>query len=392
MDELARARGGPGGVVGALDQRHAVAARGRVERHAGAGDPAADDQDVERLGDERGDCCSAGEHVVRGYRRGRRTGQSPVALPGARMRGESTVLVARSNTRGVGGDLLSTSRAADAHQVPAGGALAVDRVGFSAAVTRGAGGAPERHHRPRGGRRAAAGGMGAASSSPPARSPRPALAEGIRGSPGAESLAFFDAIAPIVHRDSIDMDVAWFQSRYDKAGPGGTGADYLNCPMDREQYEAFVAALVAGDKIEFKEWEAHALFRRLPADRGHGRARPRDPAARPDEAGRPHQPARPEVKAYAIVQLRQDNALGTLYNMVGFQTKLNYAEQVADLPHHPRPGAGRVRPARRPAPQHLSRQPAPARRHAAAEGRARACASPARSPAARAMSRAPRSG
>ena len=104
----------------------------------------------------------------------------------------------------------------------------------------------------------------------------PALADAIGGLTGEDALAFFDAIAPIVHRDSIDMDVAWFQSRYDKAGPGGSGADYINCPMDRAQYEAFVAALARGrqDRVP-RLGKDHALFRRLPADRGDGRARRR---------------------------------------------------------------------------------------------------------------------
>ena len=124
------------------------------------------------------------------------------------------------------------------------------------------------------------------------------------------------------------MDVAWFQSRYDKAGPGGTGADYINCPMDREQYEAFVDALVDGEKIGFKEWEGTPYFDgclpiEVMAERGpetlrHGPMKP---------VGLTN-PRDPQVKACAIVQLRQDNALGTLYNMVGFQTKLTYAEQV----------------------------------------------------------------
>src|SRR5215467_14049038 len=136
-------------------------------------------------------------------------------------------------------------RAADAHQVPAGGALAVDRDGFSAAVT----GALERHPLVEIRREEIAG-------LPPAEWDNvivatgpltsPALAEAIRAATGADALAFFDAIAPIVHRDSTDLDVAWFQSRYDKAGPGGTGADYVNCPLSRAQYEAFVDALLAG--------------------------------------------------------------------------------------------------------------------------------------------------
>ncbi|MCJ2084468.1 methylenetetrahydrofolate--tRNA-(uracil(54)-C(5))-methyltransferase (FADH(2)-oxidizing) TrmFO [Methylobacterium sp. E-005] len=218
-------------------------------------------------------------------------------------------------------------RAADANQVPAGGALAVDREGFSAAVTR----TLEQHPNVTIAR-------GEVEGLPPeewgpcivATGPltAPALAEGIRGLTGAESLAFFDAIAPIVHRDSIDMDVAWFQSRYDKPGPGGTGADYLNCPMDRAQYEAFVAALVAGDKIGFKQWEGTPYFDgclpiEVMAERGpetlrHGPMKP---------VGLTN-PRDPLVKPCAIVQLRQDNALGSLYNMVGFQTKLTYAEQV----------------------------------------------------------------
>ena len=120
----------------------------------------------------------------------------------------------------------------------------------------------------------------------------PDLAATVAALTGETQLAFFDAIAPIVHRESIDFDQAWFQSRYDKAGPGGSGADYVNCPLDREQYGAFVDALIAGDKTEFHDWEKDdALFRRLPADRGHGRARPRDPAARADEAVRPDQSA-----------------------------------------------------------------------------------------------------
>ena len=218
-------------------------------------------------------------------------------------------------------------RAADANQVPAGGALAVDRDGFSAAVTR----ALEAHPNVTIVREEVAG------LPPEAWGPcivatgpltAPALAEGIRAITGADALAFFDAIAPIVHRDSIDMGVAWFQSRYDKAGPGGTGADYLNCPMDRAQYEAFVAALVAGEKIGFRAWEGTPYFDgclpiEVMAERGpetlrHGPMKP---------VGLTN-PRDPETKPCAIVQLRQDNALGTLYNMVGFQTKLTYAEQV----------------------------------------------------------------
>ncbi|MEN0100868.1 MAG: methylenetetrahydrofolate--tRNA-(uracil(54)-C(5))-methyltransferase (FADH(2)-oxidizing) TrmFO, partial [Brucella pseudogrignonensis] len=136
-----------------------------------------------------------------------------------------------------------------------------------------------------------------------------------------------DAIAPIIHFDSINMDVCWFQSRYDKVGPGGTGKDYINCPMDKEQYEAFVAALIEGDTTDFKEWEGTPYFDgclpiEVMAERGpetlrHG---PMKPMGLTNEHN-------PTVKAYAVVQLRQDNALGTLYNMVGFQTKLKYGSQ-----------------------------------------------------------------
>jgi methylenetetrahydrofolate--tRNA-(uracil-5-)-methyltransferase len=156
----------------------------------------------------------------------------------------------------------------------------------------------------------------------------PALAEMIRSLTGEEALAFFDAIAPIVYRDSIDMSVAWLQSRYDKAGPGGSGADYINCPLTREQYQAFVAALIAGDKVAFHEFEATPYFDgclpiEVMAERGpetlrHG-------PLKPFGLTNPHQP---QVKPYAVVQLRQDNRLGTLYNMVGFQTKLKHGEQV----------------------------------------------------------------
>ena len=179
-------------------------------------------------------------------------------------------------------------RRADAHQVPAGGALAVDRDGFAAAVEAAIAAEP----RIAIGREEIAG-------VPPAdwdsvivaTGPltSPALAAAIGALTGEDELAFFDAIAPIVHLDSIDMAMAWMQSRYDKAGPGGSGADYVNCPMSRAQYEAFVDALIAAEKTRVPRVRGHALFRRLPADRGDGRARPRDSALRPDEAGRPHQ-------------------------------------------------------------------------------------------------------
>jgi methylenetetrahydrofolate--tRNA-(uracil-5-)-methyltransferase len=142
-----------------------------------------------------------------------------------------------------------------------------------------------------------------------------------------DALAFFDAIAPIVHRDSIDLGTAWFQSRYDKAGPGGDGADYINCPLSRDQYDAFIDALLAGDKVSFHDWEATPYFDgclpiEVMAERGRETLRhgPMKPFGLTD-------PHAPQVKPYAIVQLRQDNRLGTLYNMVGFQTKLKHGEQ-----------------------------------------------------------------
>lgn len=156
----------------------------------------------------------------------------------------------------------------------------------------------------------------------------PTLAEAIRRRTGEDALAFFDAIAPIVYRDSIDFNHAWFQSRYDKTGPAGDGADYINCSLDKQPYLDFVAALLAGEKAEFKEWEQNTPYFEgcLPievmASRGPNTLRfgPMKPVGLVE----PHTGRRP----YAVVQLRQDNALGSLFNMVGFQTKLKHAEQV----------------------------------------------------------------
>jgi methylenetetrahydrofolate--tRNA-(uracil-5-)-methyltransferase len=214
-------------------------------------------------------------------------------------------------------------RAADAHRVPAGGALAVDRHGFSEAVEAALAAEPLVEIR-----REEIAGL------PPddwdevivATGPltSPALAAAVRALTGEDALAFFDAIAPIVHRDTIDMSTAWLQSRYGK----GEGSDYVNCPLDKAGYEAFVAALLAADKTEFKEWEASTPYFEacLPievmAARGPDTLRwgPMKPVGlRDPSTGR---------RPYAVVQLRQDNALGTLWNMVGFQTKLKYAEQV----------------------------------------------------------------
>ena len=146
-------------------------------------------------------------------------------------------------------------RAADTHKLPAGGALAVDRHGFSAAVQEALLAHPLVDARARGGRRPAAGRVGQRRSSPPAPSPRPRWPRRSAKLTGEESLAFFDAIAPIVHHESIDQSIAWKQSRYDKAGPGGSGADYINCPLDKDAVRGLRRGLLAGDKTEFKEWE-----------------------------------------------------------------------------------------------------------------------------------------
>ncbi len=216
--------------------------------------------------------------------------------------------------------------AADANKVPAGGALAVDRDAFSAQVQRSIEAEPLIQIA-----------RGEIAGLPPedwdsvivATGPltSPALAEAVLALTGESSLAFFDAIAPIVHKDSIDMSKAWFQSRYDKVGPEGDGADYINCPMSREEYDAFIVALLAAEKTEFKDWEKNTPYFEgcLPievmAERGPRTLQfgPMKPVGLTD----PRTGKRPN----AVVQLRQDNALGTLYNMVGFQTKMKHAEQ-----------------------------------------------------------------
>src|SRR5471030_888909 len=218
-------------------------------------------------------------------------------------------------------------RAADTHKLPAGGALAVDRQGFSAAVQEALLAHPLVELR-----REEVAGL------PPedwdsvilATGPltSPALAEAIGKVTGEESLAFFDAIAPIVHHESIDMSIAWKQSRYDKGGPGGDGADYINCPMEKPEYEAFVAALLAGDKTEFKEWEHNTPYfngcQPIEVIAATGPQTLRFGPMKPVGLRDPRTDRRP----WAVVQLRQDNALGTLWNIVGFQTKLKHAEQV----------------------------------------------------------------
>jgi methylenetetrahydrofolate--tRNA-(uracil-5-)-methyltransferase len=218
--------------------------------------------------------------------------------------------------------------AGDRHKLPAGGALAVDRDNFSAFVTE----QLERHPLVTIARGEVAG-------LPPrewdsvivATGPltSPALSEAVLALTGEGALAFFDAIAPIVYLDTIDMGVAWRQSRYDKPGPAGTGADYINCPMDKAQYESFIDALLSGEKTSFKDWEAATPYFdgclpiEVMAERGRDTLRfgPMKPVGLAD-------PHRGGARPYAVIQLRQDNALGTLWNMVGFQTKLKHGEQV----------------------------------------------------------------
>jgi len=211
---------------------------------------------------------------------------------------------------------------ADANKVPAGGALAVDREAFSAAVEKAlvdeplieiaraevAGPFPEDWDK-------------IIIASGPLTSER--LAGAIRELTGKNALSFFDAIAPIVHKDSIDFDKAWYQSRYDK----GDGSDYINCPLDGQQYETFIDDLLNGEKTEFKEWEGTPYFEgclpiEVMAERGRQTL-----AYGPMKPVGLTNPRNPTVKPRGIVQLRQDNALGTLYNIVGFQTKLTYGEQ-----------------------------------------------------------------
>ncbi len=160
----------------------------------------------------------------------------------------------------------------------------------------------------------------------------PSLAKAIRELTGEDSLAFFDAIAPIIYKDSIDFSKAWMQSRYDKKGPGGDGADYINCPLDKEQYETFIEDLITSDQTEFKDFEKNTPYFEscLPIEvmAARGAETLRWGPMKPVGLTNKHNPT---VKAHAIVQLRQDNALGTLYNMVGFQTKMKYGAQVEIL-------------------------------------------------------------
>jgi methylenetetrahydrofolate--tRNA-(uracil-5-)-methyltransferase len=216
---------------------------------------------------------------------------------------------------------------ADRRKLPAGSALAVDRDAFSADITAMLSAHPLVEID-----RAEITALPATGWGPTIIATGPltssALAEAIRAETGEASLAFFDAIAPIVYRESIDFGIAWMQSRYNKQGPGGTGSDYINCPLDRDQYHAFIEALLAAETTEFKEWEKDTPYFEgcLPievmAARGVETLRygPMKGVGLDDpRTGR---------WPYAVVQLRQDNALGTLYNMVGFQTKLRHSAQV----------------------------------------------------------------
>ncbi|MDH2326122.1 methylenetetrahydrofolate--tRNA-(uracil(54)-C(5))-methyltransferase (FADH(2)-oxidizing) TrmFO [Cereibacter sp. SYSU M97828] len=212
---------------------------------------------------------------------------------------------------------------AAAHRLPAGGALAVDRDPFAESVT-----ARLRAH-------PLISVVDGEVTSLPAEGAwiiatgpltSGALAESIRAETGADSLAFFDAIAPIVYADSVDMNVAWLQSRYDKGETDEERTAYVNCPMDKDQYEAFIDAMLAADKAEFREGETAGYFDGcLPIEvmAERGRETPRFGPMKPIGLTNPHRPEKP----YAVVQLRRDNKLGTLYNIVGFQTKMKYGAQ-----------------------------------------------------------------
>jgi len=218
--------------------------------------------------------------------------------------------------------------AGDKHKVPAGSALAVDRGQFSAEVT-----ATLKSHPLLTVERGEVAGL------PPsdwdsviiATGPltSPALSQAVLDITNEKSLAFFDAIAPIVFKESINMDKAWYQSRYDKPGPGGTGKDYINCPMEKDEYYAFIDALCAGEKTEFKEWEKNTPYFEgcLPIEVMAERGRDTLRFGPMKSVGLVNPHATKFPRPWAVVQLRQDNALGTLYNIVGFQTKLKYAEQ-----------------------------------------------------------------
>ncbi|MFC4668408.1 methylenetetrahydrofolate--tRNA-(uracil(54)-C(5))-methyltransferase (FADH(2)-oxidizing) TrmFO [Seohaeicola nanhaiensis] len=225
--------------------------------------------------------------------------------------------------RAAGGLIMAT---ADLHRLPAGGALAVDRDPFAETVTARLMAHPlvsvsyeEVTALPEDGHWIIATG--------PLTSP--GLGAAIQAETGAEALAFFDAIAPIVHFESIDMDTAWLQSRYDKGETEEERTAYINCPMDKAQYNAFIDALLAAEKTEFHEGETAGYFDGcLPIEvmAERGRETLRHGPMKPVGLTNAH---RPTDKPYAVVQLRRDNALGTLYNIVGFQTKMKYGAQTS---------------------------------------------------------------
>jgi len=236
----------------------------------------------------------------------------------------NAVGVLHEEMRRAGGIIIPT---ADRHQVPAGSALAVDREGFAEDVTAQLSAHPnvtiireEIDGLPPEDWDNVVIATGPLTSIP--------LAEAIRTRTGEADLAFFDAIAPIIHAESIDMDKAWRQSRYDKPGPGGDTAAYINCALNEAEYNAFIDALIDGEKTEFKDWEKDTPYFEgcLPIEvmAERGRETLRWGPMKPVGLTNPHDP---DVKSHAIVQLRQDNALGTLWNMVGFQTKLKYGAQ-----------------------------------------------------------------
>ena len=222
-------------------------------------------------------------------------------------------------------------RMAARHRLPAGGALAVDRDAFSQAVTQALRNEPLVSFQPGEIRELPTEGRWIIATGPLTSA---ALGQSIRGLTGEGSLAFFDAIAPIVHADSIDMSICWRQSRYDKGDTEEERTAYINCPMTREDYDGFIDALLAAEKTEFHEGEAGSSPDPTPYFDGclpievmaeRGRDTLRHGPMKPVGLTNAH---RPEEKPYAVVQLRRDNALGTLYNIVGFQTKMKYGAQV----------------------------------------------------------------
>ncbi|MBC7142210.1 MAG: methylenetetrahydrofolate--tRNA-(uracil(54)-C(5))-methyltransferase (FADH(2)-oxidizing) TrmFO [Rhodobacteraceae bacterium] len=237
--------------------------------------------------------------------------------------------------RAANGLIMAT---ADRHRLPAGGALAVDRDPFAQAVTGTLRAHPLITISGEEVTALPADGAWIVATGPLTSG---ALAEAIRSETGTEALAFFDAIAPIVYAESVDMSVAWMQSRYDKGETEDERTAYMNCPMTRDQYEAFIDALLAADKTEFHEGEADSSPDPTPYFDGclpievmaeRGRETLRFGPMKPVGLTNAH---RPEVKPYAVVQLRRDNALGTLYNIVGFQTKMKYGAQTEVLKRIP---------------------------------------------------------